>query len=33
MSYCLILLGGNILMITCCDLGTCGSFYLDWGYA
>ena len=24
MSYHLILLGGNMLMISCCDLGTCG---------
>jgi len=25
-SYCLTLLGGNILIITCCDFGTCDGF-------
>jgi len=28
MGECFILLGDNMLMITCCDVGTCGSCYL-----
>jgi len=30
MSYCLILLGGNTLMITCCSFEKCANGYCGW---